>query len=211
MDSTIIAILAVLVGLGLGAIVGYLGLRGLTGKRRQEAQHEATQVLDEAREAERRILLDAKEEAFRVRSEHEGEVRERRTEIQRTEQRLENREENVERRANNLEKREKGLTEKEQAAEELREELGQINAKEVLRLEELAQLSMSEARDELIQRAEEETRHELAVIYRNEEERARDEADEKARDIISPWRSSGSRPMSFPRQPSPTYPYPPMR
>jgi ribonucrease Y len=185
MDSTIIAILAVLVGLGLGAIGGYFGLRGLTSKRRAEAESEATQVLDEAREAERRILLDAKEEAFKVRSEHEGEVRERRTEIQRTEQRLANREENVDRRANNLEKREKGLTEKEQAAEELKEELGRINEKEVLRLEELAQLSMSEARDELIQRAEEETRHELAIIYRNEEERARDEADEKARDIIS--------------------------
>jgi len=185
MDSTIIAILAVLVGLGLGAIGGYLGLRGLTSKRRSEAESEATQVLDEAREAERRILLDAKEEAFKVRSEHEGEVRERRTEIQRTEQRLANREENVDRRATNLEKREKGLTEKEQAAEELREELEGINEKEVLRLEELAQLSMTEARDELIQRAEEETRHELAIIYRNEEERAREEADEKARDIIS--------------------------
>ena len=185
MDSTIIAILAVLVGLGLGAIGGYLGLRGLTSKSRVEAESEATQVLDEAREAERRILLDAKEEAFKVRSEHEGEVRERRTEIQRTEQRLANREENVDRRATNLEKREKGLTEKEQAAEELREELEGINEKEVLRLEELAQLSMTEARDELIQRAEEETRHELAIIYRNEEERAREEADEKARDIIS--------------------------
>jgi ribonuclease Y len=185
MDSTIIAILAVLVGLGLGAIGGYLGLRGITSKRREEVQREATRVLDEAREAERRILLDAKEEAFRVRSEHEGEVRERRTEIQRTEQRLANREENVDHRASNLEKREKDLTEKEQAAEELKEELEGINAKEVLRLEEVAQLSMSEARDELMQRAEEETRHELALIYRNEEERARDEADEKARDIIS--------------------------
>ena len=185
MDSTIIAILAVLVGLGLGAIGGYLGLRGLSIKRRAEAESEATQVLDEAREAERRILLDAKEEAFKVRSEHEGDVRERRTEIQRTEQRLANREENVDRRANNLEKREKGLNEKEQTAEELKEELLRISEKEVLRLEELAQLSMSEARDELLQRAEEETRHELAIIYRNEEERARDEADEKARDIIS--------------------------
>jgi len=185
MDSTIIVILAVLAGLGLGAIGGYFGLRGLTSKSRAEAESEATQVLDEAREAERRILLDAKEEAFKVRSEHEGEVRERRTEIQRTEQRLANREENVDRRATNLEKREKGLTEKEQAAEELREELEGINEKEVLRLEELAQLSMTEARDELIQRAEEETRHELAIIYRNEEERARAEADEKAREIIS--------------------------
>lgn len=185
MDSTIIAILAVLVGLGLGAIGGYLGLRGLTSKSRVEAESEATQVLDEAREAERRILLDAKEEAFKVRSEHDHEVRERRTEIQRTEQRLSNREENVDRRATNLEKREKGLTEKEQAAEDLREELEGINEKEILRLEEIAQLSMTQARDEIIQRAEEETRHELAVIYRNEEERARDEADEKARDIIS--------------------------
>ena len=185
MDSTIIVILAVLAGLGLGAIGGHFGLRGLTSKSRAEAESEATQVLDEAREAERRILLDAKEEAFKVRSEHEHEVRERRTEIQRTEQRLSNREENVDRRATNLEKREKGLTEKEQAAEDLREELEGINEKEVLRLEEIAQLSMTQARDEIIQRAEEETRHELAVIYRNEEERARDEADEKARDIIS--------------------------
>ena len=185
MDATIIAILAVLVGRGLGAIVGILSLRGITSKRRNEAQFEATQVVNEAREAERRILLDAKEEAFKVRSEHDGEVKARRTEIQRTEQRLANREENVDRRANNLERREKGLTEKEQVVEELRMELEKTNEREVLRLEELAQLSMSEARDELMTRTEEEARHELAIIYRNEEERARDEADDKARDIIS--------------------------
>ena len=112
MESTIIAILAVLVGLGSGAIGGFFGQRLLTGKRRDAAEQEASQILTIASEERRSVLREAKEEALRVQSERDAEYREhreRRTELQRIEQRLANREENVERRSTNLERKERSL------------------------------------------------------------------------------------------------------
>ena len=184
MDATIVAILAVLVGLGLGAIGGFFGRRFWSARSRDAAEGEASRILEEANEQNRRILLEAKEEALRIQSERDGEYRERRSEIQQTERRLSNREESVERQSTNLERKERSLAEKEQAADRLRSDLDEQKSTQLQRLEEIANLSISDARTELMARAEEEVRHELAVFYRDEEERARNEASDKARDIL---------------------------
>ena len=185
MDGTIIAALAVLVGLVVGAVGGYFGRRLFLGKRYEAAKQEASQVLEDAKEKERSLLLEAKEDALSVRSAAETEVRERRSELQRTEQRLSSREENVERRAQNLEHRERDLSEKEQATEGVRAELENLKSQEIPRLEEISSLSVSDAREELMRRAEEEIQHELAVRYRDMEERAREDANDTARNIIA--------------------------
>ena len=188
MESTIIAILAVLVGLGSGAIGGFFGQRLLTGKRRDAAEQEASQILTVAGEERRSVLQEAKEEALRVQTERDAEYREhreRRSELQRIEQRLANREENVERRATNMERKERSLTKKEQVAEELQASLEGLKQEEVGRLEEISNLSLVDARAELMQRAQEEVRHDLAVLYRDEEDRAKSEANDKARDILA--------------------------
>ena len=77
MDTIIVATLAVLVGLGTGALGGYFGRRIVSGRRYETARLEASQVLDEARESRRSLLLEAKEEALKVRSAGEPELRER--------------------------------------------------------------------------------------------------------------------------------------
>ena len=185
MEIAIIATLAVLIGLAVGALGGYFGKRLLSGRRYEAAKQEASLVLDGAREEQRRLLLEAKEESLKIRSAEEAEHRERRAELQSVERRLSNREENVEGRANNLERRERDLTEKETAAGDLRAELEDLKQQEVQHLERISNLSVAEAKEQLTRRAEEEIQHELAVRYRAEEGRAREEANDKARNILA--------------------------
>ena len=185
MDSMIVAILAVLIGLGVGAFGGLFGWKLLSNRRYGIAQDKASQVLDEARDQERRVLLEAKEEAHALRSSAEAEQRDRRAEYQRTEQRLSSREENVERRADNLERREGDLAQKETDVQNIRGDLDTIKRQELEQLEAISDLTVAEARNELMSRAEEEVQHELAVRYRDMEEQAKEEANDKARNIIS--------------------------
>ena len=91
MDTIIIAV-TVLIGLGIGVLGGYVGRRLLSGRRHEAAKDQATLVLEEAREKHRSLLLEAKEEALKVRSAAESESRERRSELQAVERRLSNRE-----------------------------------------------------------------------------------------------------------------------
>ena len=179
-----ITILAVLIGLITGALIGYVVKRLVTGRRYEAAKQEASGVLSEAQDQRRALLLEAKEEGLRIRSGAENELRERRTELQNYERRLANREENADRRAANLERRENELTKKNQKTESLRTELEELKQQEVTRLEEIANLSAADAKDELMRRTEEEIQHEVAVRYRDVEQRAREEASDKARNVL---------------------------
>ena len=184
MDSNIIAILAVLIGLGAGTLVGFFGRKVFSRNRLRAAERDASVVLEEAKEDQRRVLLEAKEEALKIRSDSEAEIRERRSEVQSQERRVSNREENVERRANNLERRERDLTETERGLEKAQAETEELKNTELQRLEEISGLSAVDAKSELMHRAEDEIQHELAVRYRDVEEQVRSEADDKARNII---------------------------
>lgn len=185
MEIAIVAILAVLIGLALGAIGAAVGKRIVSGRRYAAAKSEAEQVLDEASEQKRAVVIEAKEDAIKIRGEAEAELRERRSELQRTENRVSNREENVERRANNLERRERNLGNKEKDAEKLEESLEELRQQELQRLEEVANLPITEAKDILMRRAEDDIKHELAVQYRDIEEQAKEEANDKARSILA--------------------------
>ena len=185
MESTIVAVLAVLVGLVIGGFGVYFGRRVLLGRRYKAAAQDATLVLEEARENERSIILSAKEEALKIRSSGEAEIREQRSELQGVDRRLANREENLERRAGNVERRERDLTEKENAVAGFEAKLEELQQEQLKRLETVSGLSMGEAKDDLLRRAEAEIEHEVALRYRNIEEGAREEANDKARDILA--------------------------
>ena len=181
----LIAILSVLGGLVVGALLGYFGKRWILGRRREAAKSEAEALLESAREDKRGLLLEAKEEALQTRSAAEGEIRERRAELQGVEQRLANREENSERRATNLDRRESTLATNEESLEATQAELAELKKKELSELESISGLSVSEAKNMLMRRADDEIQHELALRYRDAEERAKEEAEGKARRILS--------------------------
>ncbi len=185
MEFAITAILAVLVGLALGAAAGYFGKRLILGKRLEAAQSEASRVLEQAEEERRNVLLKAKEDSIQLRSTGEEELKERRAEIQRTERRVANREENVERRANNLERRERNLVQKEKVAEQFQAEMDELRRQELQKLEALCGLSATEARSLLYRQVEEEAELELSHLRHDLEVRARDEANDAARNILA--------------------------
>ncbi|MCL0029124.1 Rnase Y domain-containing protein, partial [Dehalococcoidia bacterium] len=95
----IIPLLAVLGGLIIGIGAGYYSRKVINRKRIGEAKEEAVQVVETARDESRALLIEAKEDALKLRSEGEAEIRVQRTELNRSDQRLANREENLDRRA----------------------------------------------------------------------------------------------------------------
>ena len=184
MDILIIAAL-VLGSLCVGLVVG-LGVKRIADIRKKNvAISEAELILDQAREEQRKIVLEAKEEALQNRREGESELRERRSELRNLERRVESREENVEGRAKNLDKRERRNVEREKEIEIIAAEVETLQNSKVQELEKIADLTVDEAKDIVIREAEDDAKHELTVRYRNLEEEARNEANEKARFILS--------------------------
>jgi ribonuclease Y len=181
----VILILAVLVALVIGGTSGLYLRKTFIGKGIQTALQEKANVLEAAEEEKKRLLLQAKEESFKIRSSAEAELKERRAEVNRLESRVSNREEGLERRGENLEQRERSLTAREKEAEATRAELDEAKERELQRLEAISELSRSDVREILLKRVEDEAQHDLTRRYRDIEQRFKDEADEKARQVVT--------------------------
>ena len=181
----VIFVLVVLAALGLGAAVGHYVRSILTQKGVIAAGQKASAVVEEAEAQKKRLLLDAQEEALKIRSSAEQELRERRGEVHQQERRLNNREEQQEKRNEALEQRDRASTQRNQELDKLTEELEESTRKEQEQLETITGLSMNDARDFLFKRAEGEIQHELARQYRDMEERMKNEADESARRVLT--------------------------
>tara|TARA_B100001123_G_scaffold111329_2_gene129534 strand:+ start:35315 stop:36838 length:1524 start_codon:yes stop_codon:yes gene_type:complete len=178
-------ILAVLGAFVLG-LVTIIAIRSLLGAiRTNKAKSEADALLESADQQKRRILLDAKEEIIQLRSSTEAEIKSRRSELQKISQRLANREENSDKRAVNLDRRERKLVSTEDDLEKSRIELKELRDSELTQLEQISSLSSEEAKDILLKRAEDDISRELQIKYRDAEKVAKEEAESKARKIVS--------------------------
>ena len=184
MDSVILLLVA-LAALGVGGGVGLYGRSLIVRMRRQAARYESSRILAQAEEQQKALLLTAKEEALKIRSGAEASVRERHSELQRQERRLTRREEVVESRAESLEEKERGQADRETELAAFQREVEEAKSKEIQRLEAIAGLTMNEARELLFKRAEDDTQFELARRYREVEQQVKEEADQKARRIIT--------------------------
>ena len=185
MELIIVAILAILIGLSFGIVGGLLGRKIISKNKLSSAELEALQIVESAKEEEKALIIKAKEQALKVQSERDSEYRERRSEISQVERRLSNREDNLERRSSNIERRERSLSDKNREADQLRTELETIKDQELEKLEEISSLSIVEARSNIMEQAQQDIEHELAVYFREEEEKAKEEASSKARTIVS--------------------------
>ena len=187
-----IAFLYVILGFVAGvAVLGILHLargRATSAKAKQtvaEAQALKEQTLKEVEAKKKEQLLEAKEEAYRIRAEIEREHREKRSEIQRSERRLAQKEENLDRKLDNLDKKERVITQKEQEVSNMRDDLNQLVVQQRERLQQIAEMTNEEAREELLRQVERECERDAAKIIREYEEQAKEEADRRARDIIT--------------------------
>ena len=181
----IVLILSVLAALGAGFGIGAYFRSRNVGSKVQEAQSAAQRITQEAEERHRKTLLEAREEAIKIRATGEAEIKELRQELQRTERRLLQREEQMERRVDQMERRERQLATKEQELDRTRTELEEIKGKQLQQLERVAGITLTEAREQIMTRAEDEMRHELAKRYRELEQQHREDADQKAREVVT--------------------------
>lgn len=120
-----------------------------------------------------------------MRSEMERENKERRSDIQRQERRLLQKEENLDRKIESFEKKEEHLAVRETFLSDSQAKVDALYQKQLGELERLSGLSTEDAKKELLQSVEEEVKHETAMLIKDLEQQAKEEADKKAREIIS--------------------------
>lgn len=173
----------------IGIIAGFSIRKTIAEKKIGNAEELAKKIVEDAnKEAEtnkKEILLEAKEEAHRIRLENERENRERRLEIQRQEKRLMQKEESLDKKADALEKKEEALIIKERELEEKENHINELYEQQVKELERLSGLTCEEAKEILLNDVKKEVDYEAAILIREMESRVKEEADKKAREIIS--------------------------
>lgn len=189
-------IISSLLGLFVGAVVSYFVFKNITQNKIAGARNSAEQILEDAkREADalkKEALLEAKDDIHKTRSDAEREVRERRSELQKQENRLLQKEENLDRKDETLDKRETLLEKKEdsldqrqQHIEEMESKVDEMVRKQQTELERVSGLTRDEAKAIIIDRIENELAHDIALMIKETENRAKEEADKKAKDILS--------------------------
>ena len=173
----------------VGLLIGYIYRKNVGEKTIGSAEQKAKNlILDAETKSEtikKEITLEAKEEAHRMRSEAEREVRERRNEIQRSERRLIQKEESVDRKLENIEKREEGISRTEKEIAEKKKELDRFLEKQIEELEKISGLTADEAKTILLDEIEKDVRHDASIMIKDIESKAKDEADRKAKEIIT--------------------------
>ncbi|EJY10861.1 YmdA/YtgF family protein [Enterococcus faecium E417] len=190
--NILLAIIGLIVGLGLGFMVA----KSRHEKEIAGAQSSAAGIIDSAKkEAEtlkKEALLEAKEENQKYRSEVESELRESKLELKSQENRLIQREQtlnrkddSLEKRENSLESKEEALSSKQQLIEERKKDVEKMIEDQQKELEKIAGLSKEDARDVIMKSTEEELNHELTLMVKESEQRAKEEADRKAKNLLS--------------------------
>ncbi len=205
MDS-LLTILIGLVSLCIGVLLGYLFNRKITEAKIGKAEETVERLMSEAKQKadalHKETLLEAKEEVHRLRNEFERESRERRNELQRTERRLQQREENLEKKLTAIEAREESISRKQKDIDKLEADIQSIYQQQLQDLEKISRLTREEAREIILSNVENDTRRDAAVLVKEIEAKAREEAEKKARYIPrSPFRNV--RRTTLPKRRSP--------
>ena len=184
-----VAIALIAAALALGVVLAYVVRRVLESKKADAARSEADRILQEAEKKAEALkkerLMEAKDEIFRQRNEAEAELKERRAEVTRQERRIAQKEESLDHKAETLDRKNELLDQKLQENDALRAQIEGALDEQKHVLEGLAGLTAEQAKEELIERVEGEIKHELAQRLDELDAQFRDEADTKARNILS--------------------------
>lgn len=185
METMLMVIAAVVVTAIVVMFGTYLYLQRAARSRLRATGDEVRRLLEEAEARQREILLEAKDAALKLREELEQEYQLRRQQVERLERRLQAKEEQLDRRLENLEKRERKIQAREKEIEERLEEIARLEQERQAELQRVAQMTLEEARQLVIQQATEEARELLNRQARELEQQVREEAQQRARMILA--------------------------
>ncbi len=182
----IVGIVAALaVGLAAGFIIRKTTAEAKIGSAEEQARKILEDAIKSAENTKRESIISAKDEIFQLRKTADDDIRERRKEVSRLERRVQQREETLDSKLETLERREATLNEKIAEADRLRDEIKTTLASQMAMLEKIAGMTAEEAIAELVAKLDGEMAHETAQKIAEYEEAFREEADNKARDILS--------------------------
>ena len=189
MSPVFIVILVGLIALILGLLIGYIYRKNVGERAIGSAEQKAKNlILDAEKKSEsikKEIVLEAKEDANRIRSSLDREVKDRRNELSRSEKRLLQKEESLDRKIENIEKKEANVVKKQEALERKNQEVDGFIEKQIQELEKISGYTRDEAKEILLAELEKDIRHDAAIMIRNIESEAKEEADKKAKYIIT--------------------------
>ena len=176
-------------GIAIGIVVGIFVRKAAAEKKLGSAEEQARKILEDAiknaESAKKESIISAKEEIFQLKKDTDFELKERRKEVSRLERRVTQKEETLDAKLEGLEKKEAILAEKNAEAEKVKEEVRKTLEGQLAMLEKIAGLTKEDAKAELVARLDSEMQHETALKIAEYEEKFKDEADARAKDILS--------------------------
>ncbi len=185
-------LIPILIGVGglvIGLIIGYLYRRNIAEAKIGRAEDSVKKLIDEAQKRaeviRKETVLEAQEEVHKLRSEFDRESRDRRNEITKIEKRLVQREELLDKKLESIEQKEEQVNRGSKEITKAKEDLAALHAQQLEQLEHISGMTTEEAKGLLLEKVENEARHDMAVMLRDIEQKAKDEADKKARNILS--------------------------
>ena len=182
-------IVTLLVGVPVGFALGVKWRKQVAEKEISSAEEEAKRIINEsiksAESKKREALVEAKEEILKARNDFERDQKERRADLQKQERRLQQKEETLDRKTENIEKKEEMLQTRLTELEEAREEVATVKKTQMEVLERLSGFTAEEAKAYLIHQLEADVTHESAMKIREIEAQFKEEADAKAKEILS--------------------------
>ena len=176
-------------GVVVGGIAGFISRRLIAEKKLGSAEEQSRKILEDAiknaESAKKEAIISAKEEIFQMKKEADFDVKERRKEVSRLERRVTQKEETLDAKIEGLERKEQVLADKHAALDKLKEDTEKVLEQQTEMLEKMAGLTREEAKSELVAKLDSEMQHETALKIAEYEEKFRDEAESKAKDILS--------------------------
>lgn len=185
-------VITVIIGIAAAAVgiaVGFFVRKAIAEKKVGSAEEQARRILEDAlknaESAKKESIISAKEEIFQMKKEADFDIKERRKEVSRLERRVTQKEETLDSKLDSIEKKEALLAEKQTEVTALKDKVQAALESQIAVLEKTAGMTREEAKAELVARLDSEMKHETAVKIAEYEERFKDEADARARDILS--------------------------
>ncbi len=181
----LIAALALALGFAAGYAVGFWIKLNQVRQEQEREREEASNILNAAKEEARDLVLQAKDEALELRETTEKELARRRSELTKEEDRLQRRREDQDNRSERLEKREQTLNKRQSALDKRANEVDTMYEQEMVELQRISQMTLDEAREQLLSEVDKEARADMARIIRQVEAEAREEGERRARKLIA--------------------------
>ncbi|HXN00289.1 MAG TPA: Rnase Y domain-containing protein, partial [Candidatus Dormibacteraeota bacterium] len=184
MPTPLLLVVGVVVGAAVGALVAYLWVGNANRQRDLVSNTEREKLLSDAETQMKEMVLEAKEEAHRIRMSLEQEVRDARAEIQRSERRVQQKEESIDRKLEDLDRKDQAVTAKELEIGRTRERVNDALAEQVKELERISGMTRAEARTTILTNLEKELNQEIAQKIRDGEAIVKEESEKRARNIL---------------------------